>query len=106
MKELASAALLAWTVGCSSEAEPGRQSANVALEESVDHSRLGVPCESSSQCPSGRCAVYAIAGERLNRCITVDDPCALVTCKEGDSCTVYESSPVQVACSETLEGSR
>lgn len=61
----------------------------------IDRSRYGEPCETSPECSTGTCVVYA--GSE-SRCVDVANPCDLVTCAAGYHCVIKESYPVQVGC--------
>lgn len=66
----------------------------------LDRSKLGVPCGADVRCPSGSsCAsVFVNLGEtEPPRCIQ-GDPCSALTCAPGGECQTQDSYPAQVVC--------
>lgn len=64
----------------------------------VDRSQLGPECP-NGECAEGHCVYFGgFDPPTFTSCITAADPCTIVTCYEGYTCSIADDSPPQVAC--------
>ncbi len=91
-------------IGCSASSTETRDAGadaadGGAVKHTIDESKLGDACTTSSDCPNGKGCAELGGFDRpvFKRCVELGAYCAAVTCSEGFRCLVAESEPPQVS---------